>query len=363
MRGMQAVLLAVIVLVVWSPRATEQKGDLIDFTCLLYTRDVKRTFALKAGYEGLQGKYKEQAGNGPCSYDLSRHHIIPNSDLLRFFRKALIEANNDNIHNDLIRFYTKLANAAIARISPDLPSQRIRDNVAGLSWRSRLPEEPWPIQALFGNDETDGMYALRSFSEWMPFNFFKGPSGKNRVDDPENGFEETCDRIAGTENLDNLRNAYRNITTFLASGNYEEFAHVIIIFETMLDRVPNGYRGYTPSDWLLVGQVRNQCKFRLKTVGERRRRRREAVEAADDFSDPFCLDTQVNILKKIKSDAFWYDSGHDQLVDLEQLNLVSTKKVLDAVASEGLEEDAYWSFRTWIVIFDFFFPFQMFLCN
>lgn len=357
MRGVEVLAISVLVLIAWAPQFTEQKGDLIDYTCLLFSHDVKRSLAVNAGHDPISGKYKVERPQGPCSYDLARHHIIPNSELLRFFRLALRNANQGPTRTALIGLFTKLTNAAVQRMAPaPVDVGGLLHDIEVMDAGAHFPDEAWPLRELHGDNEASAMLTLRSFAEWMPFNFFRGPSGKNRVDDAGDQFEDACERIVGDDNLNYLRGAYQYMRRYIATQEHEYLAPVISIFEQMLDTVPDGYRPYTPSDWMLVEVVNGQCKFRLKRGNESRRKRRDVIYdrfltlLGDDFSDPYCLATQINVLTEMQRGNFWFDRSQNDLLDLKAHNLVSTKKILDAVEFIGLEEDDYWSFKTWIVI-------------
>ncbi|XP_031636938.1 uncharacterized protein LOC116349575 isoform X2 [Contarinia nasturtii] len=209
----------------------------------------------------------EHIEDEPCTYDLARHHIIAYSKVKEFFETAAVNVKNRELRRRLAKLFEKLAT------HPNEPMNE--DDHTSLFERNAFEKElSTPLQ-LLGIGSYDARRVAISLIRWIPFNIFKGPAAKNRVDDPKNGFEENAGRIVNADTRDNLENLhilYDNMINYVNTDSVDNFKNSINLMEHLLIAVPKGYRDFTMSDWELVGiQIKGHtklCKFRIKSIDE-----------------------------------------------------------------------------------------------
>lgn len=199
---------------------------------------------------------------------MARHHIVAYSRVKEFFETADQNVKNRELRRRLVNLYEKLA----ANANNHKPLNG--NDLINLA-ETNVETEVSPSFYLLGSTY-DVRRMASSLIRWMPFNIFKGPAARNRVDDPKNGFEGGAGRIVNAEipdNLENLQKLYENMKKYIDTDGVDSFKNSITLMENLLVRVPKGYRNFTLSDWELVGiQIKGHtklCKFRIKNKDER----------------------------------------------------------------------------------------------
>lgn len=90
------------------------------------------------------------------------------------------------------------------------------------------------LRKFFRNNEVK---ITGSLVRCMPFNIFKGPAAKNRIDDPKDGFEENSGRFVNTvthNNLDNLRDLHTHKKGYICTNNFENVESSMDLMENLL---------------------------------------------------------------------------------------------------------------------------------
>eukprot|EP01084_Bolivina_argentea_P203453 347494_1 len=183
----------------------------------------------------------EYGGMHPIGF--SRHHIIPHSQLKRFWDKSIA----GNRLAQLMPMITKLTRNR----DLDLPAvtQAIMGNLAaGADGHANGAAPPG-----------DNVARIMQAFCWMPCNLFVGPNGNRRVDDPQDVFEFSALSIVGPKQFGLLLNAYdliRDINTAAAPLTAAQVTHVITLLtnDICTGQQPRYYR-FERRKWTIVPQI------------------------------------------------------------------------------------------------------------
>eukprot|EP01084_Bolivina_argentea_P203452 347493_1 len=169
----------------------------------------------------------------------SRHHIIPHSQLKRFWDKSIA----GNKLTQLMPMIIKLRDNRDLNLPP--ATQAIMTNLAEVTDKHANGEPP-------GDNVAKIMQAFC----WMPCNLFVGPNGNRRVDDPQDVFEFSALSIVGPKQFGLLLNAYdaiRDINTASGPPTITQVKHVITLLKD-INIKPRYYR-FERRKWTIVPQI------------------------------------------------------------------------------------------------------------
>lgn len=120
----------------------------------------------------------------------------------------------------------------------------------------------------------------------------------------------------------------------------------------LLYRQPDTY-AFDPTLWIETpcrksGEI---PKYHIRTEKDapysrhlRRRRSNDIMSTIMD--DPYCLKTQDTLAEGLAKGSFWLDKNTGTLFDLDSLNLVSAKRIVDAVDKVHIN-NTYESWKDW----------------
>lgn len=266
----------VLFIIFISSQLTVQSGDNVDYW-FIFNRGRKQ--AGDAGYGAINSRPIVGNFNGePCEYSLSRHHIIAYETLRDFFKTSIGEGEDRRVRDRLLDLLRDLAANVNHRMTPPPIPSTAFDEMGNLdpNFRPVFGPDPLPVplQRLHGRDATVAEKVMAALATWMPFNWFQGPAGANRKDDPTTGFEENAGRIVGANNLQTLRDTRDLMLAYNNARKFEDFNNAMDNLTAMLRVAPNGYRDFTMNDWVQVRSKKPKkltkkfCQFRLKLQNE-----------------------------------------------------------------------------------------------
>ncbi|XP_031641113.1 uncharacterized protein LOC116352557 [Contarinia nasturtii] len=293
--------------------------------------------------------------NADLHFSLSRHHIIPYKVLYKFFNTVLeLGESNSRIHFLLGQFLSNLLVDLMVR-APGAQDQTetevlqsIRnlfqgfdgagfgDTVQGEIRTFRLPNfqenivafRHLPLTELTNTQLVRNIaqvriqMTLQSLLTWMPFNYFEGPSGMYRTDEPGPNFEDNAYVIIGEENSVRLHDAYE---TMIAIDEIRTQHPTIIplqsiqfVFDNLnvvRGNAPNGYGQFNLGYWEELEPVEKkkgklECQFKIQTTRptttppphhnhrpHEEFRRKNKVSSGTNSLDPLCLNTTFEAIK------------------------------------------------------------------
>ncbi|MGW1997406.1 DUF6603 domain-containing protein [Embleya sp. NPDC001921] len=153
--------------------------------------------------------------NGTGAVTLSRHHVVPFAELVRFWNAVVEndynEPSGDGVH--LRRALLKMARALSDNRDryPDLKVPHVDfkeyvDKLTGSAYRHDA-----------SRSSPDGHDDLMALFTYLPANLFIGPNGSSwRYDDPREGFEEYCGPVIGEARFKARVAAHKDLRRYLS---------------------------------------------------------------------------------------------------------------------------------------------------
>lgn len=248
-------------------RVSIQSGDHIDLRHSLNGQN--RPSARLASFDSGLDQLHQIDGDNPCTYKKARHHVIPNHIAINYFQKAVSEGNDIRVTRKLLALLESLLRSARNRMPPQsIPIDEFQEMRTLVQRNNRFSTD----------DESKYPNVIKALATWMPFNFFIGPAAQNRYSDPRDDFEEDCGRIVGVNVLNDLRNVYDHMKTYIDTGNFQTFESAMNTMQNLLQSNSAGYRE-SMDDWVRTEPVVNpkkknrqntsvQCIFLFKKPNE-----------------------------------------------------------------------------------------------
>lgn len=232
-----------------------------DFTCLEITA---RPDIIDNGFRGLNPNNINRTHDKGCSFTLSRHHIIPYSLVRDAFNLALQKAAWD----------IRLKSAIYVLVDGAIENARHRTHyhadAESLNAMSTEAEQQFAITALPrrpfiigpNSGESRRVSLIQASLVWAPFNWFEGPSPRNRENDPGDNFDYESKAIISEGLYNRLRDLNSDLQCFKSSpSDVDCFIRAADEWKRLYDWEPFGHHRFSLIKWTLTRIVGTQCKF------------------------------------------------------------------------------------------------------